>query len=165
MQAPALPANEMERLAAVHRLHLLDTAPEERFDRITRLACRVFDVSMAFVTLIDSDRQFIKSQPAELNFCNTSREVSFCGHAILADDIFVVEHTMMDPRFFDNPLVNGPPHIRFYAGQPVKSPDGFNVGTLCLVDSKSRGFPDNDVLTLQDMAHWVEFEMGRSGHH
>jgi GAF domain-containing protein len=157
---PALPDNEPARLAALHRLHLLDTAPEERFDRITRLAQRVFGVSIALVTLIDDDRQWFKSMQG-LDMCETSRQDSFCGHAILEDDTFVVEQALMDKRFFDNPNVNGPPHVRFYAGQPVKSPDGYNIGTLCLIDQTSREFLEEDRLTLRDMAHWVEYEIAR----
>src|SRR5262249_14869816 len=149
------------RLDALRRLNLLDSAAEERYDRITRLACRIFDVSIALVTLVDQERQWFKSQQG-LDICETARDVSFCGHAILADGPFIIEHTMMDPRFFDNPLVNGPPHIRFYAGQPVKSPDGFNIGTLCLIDSSSREFTAEDKQTLQDLSHWVEYEFSSS---
>jgi len=155
-----MPANEAARLSALRRLSILDTPPDERFDRITRLARRIFDVSVALVSLVDADRQWFKSQQGT-DLCETGRDVSFCGHAILNDGPFIVEHTLMDPRFFDNPFVNGPPHIRFYAGQPIKSPDGFNIGTLCLIDSSSLEFPDEDVQTLQDMAHWVEYELGR----
>ena len=163
MEAPVLPANEPVRLAALYRLHLLDTPPDDRFDRITRLACRIFDVSTSMVTLIDRDRQWFKSSYGlDMDVCESGRDVSFCGHTILQNGPFVIEHTMMDPRFFDNPFVNGPPHVRFYAGQPVKSPDGYNIGTLCLLDATSREFAGEDIETLADMARWVEFEIANS---
>ena len=104
-----------ERLADLRSLQILDTAPEERFDRITRLMSRMFRVPMAFVSLVDSDRQWFKSS-CGLKVLETPRAVSFCGHAILSDEMMVVEDALADERFRDNPIVTGPPRIRFYAG-------------------------------------------------
>src|SRR5437660_3237533 len=118
MIPPALPADEPERLAALQALNVLDTPPEERFDRITRVAGRLFGVPIALVSLVDASRQWFKSVQG-LAERETAREVSFCGHAILGDDAFVVPDARSDPRFADNPLVTGPLQVRFYAGQPL----------------------------------------------
>ena len=160
MLAPSLPSNEPGRLAALHSLELLDTPAEERFDRITRIAQRLFDVPIALVSLIDQDRQWFKSNQG-LAACETSRDISFCGHAIHADDIFVIENTLADPRFADNPLVTAAPDIRFYAGAPLATAGGFRIGTLCLIDNKPRAFPDADRRVLRDLADWVQEEVSR----
>ncbi len=130
MQTPDIPDYEPERLAALQRLNLLDTESESRFDRITRLAQRLFQVPIALVSLVDSDRQWFKSKQG-LDACETGRDISFCGHAILGSGIFEIPDATQDTRFADNPLVTGAPDIRFYAGAPLQSADGFNIGTLC----------------------------------
>jgi len=160
MLAPSLPSDEPGRLAALRALELLDTPAEERFDRITRIAQRLFDVPIALVSLIDQDRQWFKSNQG-LAACETSRDISFCGHAIHADDIFVIENTLADPRFADNPLVTAAPDIRFYAGAPLATAGGFRIGTLCLIDNKPRAFSDADRLVLRDLADWVQEEVSR----
>ena len=157
MLKPPLPLNETQRLMSLHSLRLLDTPAEERFDRITRMAIRMFGVETCLISLVDSNRQWFKSKQG-LEACETSREVSFCGHAILDEDVFVVGDAAADPRFEDNPLVTGEPHIRFYAGCPVRSPDGLRIGTLCLLDSQPRGFPPADKEILRDLAALVEDE-------
>ena len=157
MLAPALPDDEDARLAELHALQLLDTAPEDRFDRITRVACRTFGVPMALVSLVDDRRQWFKSHTG-LDTAETPREVSFCGHAILADDVFVVPDAHRDPRFADNPLVTGAPHVRFYAGQPLHA-NGHRIGTLCLLDHSAREFGADEAGVLGDLAAIVEQEI------
>jgi sigma-B regulation protein RsbU (phosphoserine phosphatase) len=158
MLAPAIPPYEVERLAALRTLHLLDTPPEERFDRVVRLALRVFDVPIAYVALIDSDRQWFKSQ-CGLDVVATPREISFCGHAILGQDTLVVPDTHLDPRFQDNPLVTDKPFLRFYAGHPLRGPGGHNIGTFCLGDRVPRDFSEPDRHALRDLAAVVEREL------
>lgn len=160
MLAPALPPDEDERLAALHSLELLDTPAEERFDRITRIAQRLFDVPIVLVSLVDQCRQWFKSAQG-LGASETPRDISFCGHAIHAGKVFVVENALADPRFADNPLVTGPPDIRFYAGAPLATAGGFRIGTLCLIDTRARAFPASDQRDLRDLAAWVEDELGR----
>jgi PAS domain S-box-containing protein len=159
VQAPAQPINEAERLQALQELGLLDTAPEERFDRITRLAQRLFDVPIALVSLIDKDRQWFKSRQG-LDATETPREVSFCGHAILDKDIFQVPDAHADPRFADNPLVTGAPKVRFYAGAPLSIDPQLRIGTLCLIDHEKRELNASEMATLRDLAALVEVAMG-----
>lgn len=158
MLKPAKPANEADRLRALYHLNLLDTEPEERFDRLARMAKRMFQVPIALVSLVDSDRQWFKSKFG-LEASETSRDISFCGHAILGTETLVVENALADDRFRDNPLVIEEPKIRFYAGTPIKTPDGFAIGTLCIIDKVARLFRDEDVAMLEDMARMVESEI------
>lgn len=158
MQPPERSENETERLAALELTGLLDTLPEERFDRITRIARSMFGVDIALVSLVSADEQWFKSRQG-LDACSTSRDISFCGHAILGADVFVVPDTARDARFADNPLVTGAPHIRFYAGAPLKTGDGFRIGTLCIMDSEPRIFQDADRCALRDLADLVEREI------
>lgn len=123
MQIPAKPVDEESRIVTLRSLNLLDTDRDERFDRLTRLALHVFEVPVALVSLVDENRQWFKSCQGA-NLTETDRDVSFCGHAILGDEAFVIEDTHQDPRFADNPLVIGEPHIRFYAGYPIRYLDG-----------------------------------------
>jgi diguanylate cyclase (GGDEF)-like protein len=140
---------------------LLDSAPEDRFDRITRMVKRMFDVEICLVSLVDSDRQWFKSRQG-LDACETPREISFCGHAILEEQAFVIEDALLDLRFADNPLVTEEPHIRFYAGYPVHSPTGQRIGTLCLIDRQPRAFSDKDREMLKDFASLVDDELASS---
>jgi PAS domain S-box-containing protein len=158
MREPGVPVDEIGRIKAVERLGLLDTDPEERFDRVTRLASRVFDVPISLVTIVDTDRQWFKSCVG-LDTPETPRAVSFCGHAILDDQPLVVPDASVDLRFWDNPLVLGEPKIRFYAGQPIRDPDGFAIGTLCIVDRRRRTFTEDDRRLLVDLAAVVEREL------
>jgi GAF domain-containing protein len=137
MIKPSLPANERERLALLHDLLLLDTPPEERFDKIVAFACAEFGVPICLISLIDADRQWFKAAVG-LDACETARDISFCAHAILGDGLMLVPDALRDPRFHDNPLVLGPPHIRFYAGAPLTCADGLALGTLCLIDTVPR---------------------------
>ncbi|WP_233143776.1 sensor domain-containing diguanylate cyclase [Colwellia chukchiensis] len=151
------PQNEECRLASLHSLRILDTEPEERFDRITRLAKKLFNVPIALVSLVDKDRQWFKSANG-LNARETSRDISFCGHAIHTNETFIVEDALKDQRFYDNPLVTQAPKIRFYAGQPITSPSGENIGTLCIIDTKARRLNKQDIASLTDMAALVSNE-------
>ena len=158
MLAPIHPPDEPERLAALCRLHLLDTPPDDRFDRITRTAQRMFGVPIATVTLVDGDRQWFKASIG-LDVAETSRDVSFCGHAILQEDPFIIADAALDPRFADNPLVTGAPHIRFYAGVPLHESRGWRVGTLCLIDRVPRELSELEIAALRDLAMWAETEL------
>ena len=128
---------EDARLAALRRYNILDTAPERAFERITALASKIFAVPIALITLVDSDRQWFKSCYG-VDLRETERKVSFCTYAIQSDEVMVVPNALEDPRFVDNPLVTGELHIRFYAGAPLKTPDGYNLGSLCLIDTEPR---------------------------
>lgn len=158
MKAPEKPANEQSRLETLRSLNILDSSPEERFDRLTRLARRLFGVPIALVSLVDADRQWFKSALG-LGASETSREISFCGHAILGDEIFTVPDTALDDRFSDNPLVTDAPNIRFYAGCPLTVPNGSKLGTLCLIDQEPRTFDEDDRALLRDLARMVEQEL------
>jgi signal transduction histidine kinase/DNA-binding response OmpR family regulator len=158
MRPPASPDNELERLRALHGLDVLDTPPEERFDRVTRLAARLFGVPIALVSLVDRHRQWFKSRQG-LDVCETPRDVSFCGHAILGEGPLIVPNALDDDRFADNPLVSDGPRIRFYAGHPLCARDGSRVGTLCLIDRVPRDLTDADRRSLADLAGIVETEL------
>lgn len=158
MLAPAKPANEPSRLAALRDLHILDTSPEERFDRITRIAAKLFDVPIALVSLVDENRQWFKSRQG-LDAEQTDRDISFCGHAILQSEVFVIEDALADSRFSDNPLVMGQPLVRFYAGAPLSGDNGVKLGTLCIVGRESRHFSDRDRALLRGLAAWAEREL------
>ena len=147
-------------MRALHDLGILDSPPEERFDRITRLARRLFDMPIALVSLVATERQWFKSRQG-LDIPETSRDSSFCAHAILDDDVFVVGDASVDPRFAENPLVTGTPRIRFYAGRPVRS-GNFRVGTLCLIDQTPRQLGADDMQVLDDLAALVKSELART---
>lgn len=158
MLEPPVPLDETTRLMSLHSLRILDTEPEERFDRITRMAQRLFKVEICLVSLVDSERQWFKSKQG-LDACETPRNISFCGHAILHDDLFIIRNAAEDERFADNPLVTASPNIRFYAGCPIHGPNGHRIGTFCLIDSKPRDLSADDQETLQDFARLVEDEL------
>ena len=157
MKTPDIPPDEDARLAELCSLNVLDTIAEERFDRLTRMARRLFGVDVALVSLVDENRQWFKSC-AGMELSETLRDISFCGHTILGDGAFVIPDALQDERFCDNPLVAGPPHVRFYAGCPLRGPGGRKLGTLCIIDSKPRAFSDEDVEMLVDLALMVERE-------
>jgi phosphoribosyl 1,2-cyclic phosphodiesterase len=157
-QAAALPNNEAERLAALWDLGILDTEPEDRFDRFTEVACSTFDVPIALMTLVDEDRQWFKSH-AGLDVRETPRDESMCAHAILGDDVFVITDAIDDDRFADNPHVARGARLRFYAGVPITSPDGHHVGTLCIMDNRPRFFDDDQIERLRQLGRMVEAEL------
>lgn len=176
---PLRPRNEEARMGALRALQILDSPPEDRFDRITKLCSKVFAVPIVFISLVDENRQWFKStqwscpilKPGE-----TSREVSFCGHAILQNDVFMISDATQDDRFAQNPLVTEGPKIRFYAGVPLSLPNvsnhlepNFNVGTLCIIDQRPRELDDSQVEMLKDFAEMVKSEIltfaSRKMHH
>ncbi len=157
MIRPPLPPDEDRRLAALRRLALLDTEADESFARITRIARRLFEVPVAFVSLLDEDRQWFKSRVGA-DSEGTDRDISFSAHAVAADELLVVVDARVDERFHDNPLVSSG-SVVFYAARPIRSPEGLPVGVFCVVDSTSRKFSDEDAATLEDLAAVVEREI------
>ncbi len=160
LEAPT-PQNEPERLKALLDLKLLDSASEERFDRVTRLAQQCFQVPIALISLVDTQRQWFKSR-AGLDTLETERCISFCGHAIMNDGVMVVENALEDERFCDNPLVTGDLKLRFYAGRPLHSPTGHRIGTLCIIDHQPRTFDSKQRQLLNDLASLIEQEIKKS---
>lgn len=158
MKAPEIPENELARQFALDQTGLLDSGAEERFDRFTRMACKMFDVPIALVSLVDRNRQWFKSCQG-LSAPETPRDISFCGHAILHSDLFIIEDTLKDERFSDNPLVREAPFIRFYAGAPLRSSEGYRLGTMCLIDRKPRRFDGEDQALLRELADCIEREI------
>ncbi len=157
MQAPGIPENEEQRLKSLYITGLLDTRDDERFERLTRLARKAFQVPVALISLLDRERQWLLACQG-VGVRETPRDISFCGHAILQEGPFIIHDAAADARFHDNPLVTGEPHIRFYAGQPVSLPDGTVAGTLCLIHTVPRAFTDEDIASLRDLACIVEDE-------
>jgi diguanylate cyclase (GGDEF)-like protein len=158
MQPPEKPKSEAERLHTLRALKILDSSHEERFDRVTRMATKMFDVPVSLVTLIDEDRQWFKSSQG-VEVTETPRDISFCGHAINQDDVFVVADTLEDDRFLDNPFVTANPKIRFYAGYPLQLRPGINLGTLCILDTKPRTFSESEKELLKDFGAMIEQEI------
>jgi phosphoserine phosphatase RsbU/P len=159
MIAAPLAPDEAARLAELKALDILDTPPEQRFDRIVDVAARVFHVPIAYVALVDANRQWFKAR-CGLDSPETSRSVSFCAHTILQDGPLVIPDALEDERFRDSPLVVGEPHIRFYAGHPLAGPGGRNVGTLCLADRSPRTLDEGGVEILARLAAMTEHELG-----
>jgi diguanylate cyclase (GGDEF)-like protein len=151
-------AAEDTRLSALAKYDILDTPPEEAFDRITRLTARVFNVSMSTVTFLDGHRQWFKARQG-VDACETDRGPAFCNLAIQLGDPLVVTDTLTDARFKDNPFVVGPPYLRFYAGAQLRAADGAVIGTLCAMDTQPRAFADDDVKALSDLAAIVMSEL------
>src|SRR3989344_5386552 len=144
MKPAPIPENEKERLLSLHKLGLLDTKPEERFDRITRTATETFNVPISTLTIVDEKREWFNS---------------VCGHALLANEVFVIPDTAKDKRFSDNPMVIGKPYIRFYAGVPIMNADGERIGVFCIKDIKSRRFSKDNEEILKNLAVWAELEI------
>ena len=162
MREPALPENETARLVALRELGILDTAPAVEFDRVVALAAEIFQVPIALISLVDADRQWFKAQFG-LDTSQTGRDISFCGHAILQDETMVVSDALLDSRFVDNPLVCTQPNIRFYAGRPLKSPSGYALGTLCLIDNKPRQLSRQQLSTLDKLGAIAEQQLTMYG--
>lgn len=163
MIAP-LPIDEAARLAVLNSYEAFETPPEERFDRITRLLARTMRVPTALVSLVGRDRQWLKSCVGLPGVQETGRDVAFCAYTILRDDVMVVPDATEDPRFRDNPLVTGWPHIRFYMGMPLRTPCGRNVGSLCAIDTVPRTPSDEDYETMRELGALVvdELELRRA---
>lgn len=153
-----MPSQEDDRLAALAAQNILDTPPEEQFDRITRIASRLLDAPISLVSLVDRERQWFKSRHG-LDATETAREVAFCSHTIASDEVMVVEDATNDPRFATNPLVTEFPNIRFYAGAPLQDKDGFNLGTLCVIDLVPKTIDEEEKALLLDLAELVAREL------
>lgn len=146
--------DEPSRIAALERYEILDTPAEAAFDRITSLVRKLLGVPISAVSLIDRDRQWFKSHPG-LDESETPRGIAFCDHAIRSRDPLVVPDASRDARFRDNPLVTGDPNIASYAGVPLETPDGYNIGTLCAIDVRARSFDPAQIEILRDLAGLV----------
>jgi GAF domain-containing protein len=159
MQPAPIPANEDSRLAALLKLGLLDTEPEARFDHITIAATERLRVPISTISLLDKNREFYKSCQGTIAK-QGDRDVSFCGHAMLVKYVFIVEDTLLDPRFADNPMVIGEPHIRFYAGMALRERvSGLPVGVFCIKDTKPRVMTADEVAIFMELAKQAEDEL------
>lgn len=156
--AAPLPPDEQERVAALHELHILDTLTEERFDRLVRFVKQKLQVPIALISLVDTNRQWFKTCIG-LPVSETSRDASFCAYAILGEGILVIPDATKDERFVDNPSVTGPPFIRFYAGCPLREPQGHKIGTLCLIDRLPRLLDEQQLQRLTRIASMVEHQI------
>ncbi|MFA6076877.1 MAG: GAF domain-containing protein [Candidatus Paceibacterota bacterium] len=161
MQKAPVPDDENKRLEAVHRMAILDTKPEERFDVLTREAVEKLRVPMSMVAILDSNREWFKSCIGVENK-EGDRTVSFCGHTLLAKNVFIVEDTLNDPRFMDNPMVVGSPFIRFYAGialfdYKTRQP----IGVFCIKDTRPRKLSLKEVAIFIDLAERAEIELNK----
>ena len=153
MKAP-LPTHETARLEALSQYNILDTAPEEAFDDFTRLAVQICETPIALITLVDHHRQWLKSKIG-WTVSETSREISFCAHTILGNEVLVVQDAWADERFVTNPLVTAEPHIRFYAGAPLITASGYALGTLCVIDYVPRELSPQQLRALQTLSRQV----------
>lgn len=164
MQIPKTPENEFIRLKALKEYSILDTLPEEEYDDITKLASRICETSISTISLIDEKRQWFKSKIG-LSATETNRNDSFCAHAIIEPDkIFTVKDSRLDSRFSDNPLVVGEPHVIFYTGVPLVSPEGLSLGTLCVIDDKPKELNEEQLIALKALSNQVVslFELRKS---
>ena len=161
MPAADLPPDEEERLRALRELELLDSEPEEEFDELVRRAAEATGAPIAVITLVDEARQWFKAR-VNLELESTDRDLAFCAHAILSpDDLTIVPDTLEDERFNDNLLVIEDPNIRFYAGAPIFTPDGYPIGTLCVIDAAPRGLSEEQADALRDLAREVSKQIER----
>lgn len=160
MLKPSLPPNEEQRVLSLKKLKILDTPPEERFDRLTRLASKFFEMPICLISLIDDTRQWFKSKVG-IDICETEREISFCSHAINFEGPFIIEDAALDVRFKDNPLVLKEPYIRFYAGIPLKDAQDNSLGTFCIIDRKPRQLTPDQLISLQDIALLAQEELNK----
>jgi diguanylate cyclase len=150
-----LPADEVQRLARLHALGILDSAPEPLFDSLTRLAAQIAGTPIALVSLVDEQRTWFKANLGLPGTHETPRDLAFCAHAILGRDVMEVADARADPRFADNPLVSGEPGIRFYAGAPLTLPGGERLGTLCVIDRAPRQLDAAQRAQLAELAQAV----------
>ena len=154
MRAAPIPENEAARLETLRQYQVLDTDSEDAFDDLTRLAAYVCGTPTALISLIDANRQWFKARVG-LSARETPRDVSFCGHAIMQRGCFIIEDALADERFADNPLVVNEPFVRFYAGMPLMSPEGFAIGTLCVIDREPRHLNGKQIGALEMLSNQV----------
>ena len=155
MEKPDIPINEKERIEALKSYMILDSHVEKEFDEITKLASIICKVPIALISLIDSERQWFKSRIG-LDVTETSRPISFCGHAINhSEELFIISDSRKDSRFFDNPLVTGDPNVIFYAGSPLLDESGFVLGTLCVIDNHPKNLTEEQKLVLKYLSNQV----------
>lgn len=152
------PTNETARVQFLRSLEVLDTPPEDTFDRFTRVLAELLHVPIALVSLVDSERQWFKAKVG-LEACETSRDTAFCAHALHVQDCLIIEDATADFRFHDNPLVTGAPFVRFYAGIPLRSSEGYVVGTLCAIDTRPRSISPSALAAMKDLARALEREL------
>jgi two-component system, sensor histidine kinase len=158
MIGPALPKSERNRLDELTKYNVLDTLPEQVYDDLVFITAQVFATPISLISFVDHDRQWFKSKLG-LEVTETSRELSFCGHAILQNDLFIVEDTYLDVRFLDNPLVTDNPNIRFYAGAPIRTPSGENIGTICIIDTVPRKLTSTEKQCLIGLSRQVSSQL------
>ncbi|GAA5035861.1 sensor histidine kinase [Marivirga lumbricoides] len=154
MIKPLNPENEEKRLEELYRFKILDTATEKDFDDVVELASIICEVPISLITMIDASRQWFKSKKG-IDWSETERDISFCGHAIYQNDLFIIEDATKDERFTDNPLVINDPSIRFYAGMPLTTENGYNLGTLCVIDSKPKTLNKSQKTALEILSNQV----------
>ena len=162
MLKPPIPPDEDERMSVLREYQILDTPPEAVYDDIAHVAAGVCDTPLALITLVDGTRNWFKARVGvDEELTESPRDISFCGHAILRRDIFEVTDASVDDRFADNPLVESPPHIRFYAGAPLITPDGFQLGTICAIDVRARRLSAAQRDTLAALSRLVMRQLDR----
>lgn len=154
-----IPGNEAERLAALRRFDVLDTPRDGAFDRITRLASEMLDMPISIVSLVDHDRIWFKSTHGLDGVEEIVRAPGLCASAILGEEVWVIEDAKVDPRALANPLVAGEFGLRFYAGSPLRTHDGYNLGTLCVIDKRPRRLTEKQTRVLDDLAALVVDEL------
>lgn len=154
MKIAPIPSYEKERLKTLRDYQILDTCADEYLDEITKLASQLTNSPIALISLVDENRQWFKSKQG-IDASETPRDISYCGHAVLQDDIFIVENAEKDERFCDNPLFLNSPHVTFYAGVPLKAPNGHNIGTICVIDNKPKQLDESNQKILKNLAKQI----------
>src|SRR5690606_19143857 len=154
MEIAKKPHNESMRIAMLKKLRILDTPAEQSYDNITQLLAKIFDVPTCLISLVDSERQWFKSRHG-MQCSETSRDIAFCAHAILQEDVFIIEDARLDVRFNGNPLVTTAPEVISYIGVPLTVGNGLRLGTLCLIDTKPRTYSDKDIEILKSFARQI----------